>query len=269
MRIHVSPPLDISNAHRTKFHSPVRRGALHEASCKWDSRKSGRRRCGVSTSGAEGRGNPAVGCAAPARAATQPRSRAASGLRPAGYYGPPARSSLTGRRKCLLRKRGPTPSDRPERAEAIAANEPEGCKPFGWRAERRHGFAGNCGRVPQTKLVAPRGAPSPSPVAGEGTRESSGHAQARETTMRAAPLSLRTGRAKDRTVIALRPIARGLQLRPPCANDPAPSCPHGALPCRFPSAASSPATTNPATPSSPSTRSPQTSSPGGRAPRCP
>ena len=49
-------------------------------------------------------------------------TRAASGLRPAGYYGPPARSSLTVEVQALTAKRGPTPVLVSREARAIATS---------------------------------------------------------------------------------------------------------------------------------------------------
>src|SRR5216683_3134074 len=90
--------------------------------------------------------------AAPAGVVSQPRTRAASGLRPAGHYGLPARSLADGGRLDDPRKRGPAPEG--ERRDGA---------PGGARVLERE-------RGTQRTMVAPPGAPSPSHLAG-GTRK--------------------------------------------------------------------------------------------------
>ena len=66
-------------------------------------------------------------------------TRAASGHRPAGYYGPPARSSLTVEVQALAAKRGPMPVFVSREARAIVTSgAPRGERAQAVCAERRH-----------------------------------------------------------------------------------------------------------------------------------
>ena len=108
-----------------------------------------------------------IGCGARGRG-SQPRTRAASGLRPAGHYGLPARSLADGGRLTTPEKRGPAPEG--ERRDGA---------PRGARVLARE-------RGTQRTMVAPLGAPSPLAlfVRGDEERPRSGGG---ETTAYPAP----------------------------------------------------------------------------------
>src|SRR5258707_2737446 len=110
--------------------------------------------------------------AAPAGVVSQPRTRAASGLRPAGHYGLPARSLADGGRLTTPEKRGPAPEG--ERRDGA---------PGGARVLARE-------RGTQRTMVAPLGAPSPLAlfVRGDEERPRSGGG---ETTAYPAPQRIR------------------------------------------------------------------------------
>ena len=88
-------------------------------------------------------------------------TRAASGLRPAGYYGPPARSSLTVGVQVPTAKRGPMPVFVSREARATATSGAP-------RGERAQTVCADCVNVSEPRgrasgtLDAPVGAPLPS-----------------------------------------------------------------------------------------------------------
>ena len=103
-----------------------------------------------------------IGCGARGRA-SQARTRAASGLRPAGHYGLPARSLADGGRETTPEKRGPAPEG--ERRDGA---------PGGARVLERE-------RGTQRTMVAPLGAPSPSLMARVGEKTGLPGASAKNT----------------------------------------------------------------------------------------
>ncbi len=106
----------------------------------------------LSTEGALARRRDSgTGCGACGRG-SQPRTRAAPGLRPPGHYEPAARSSLTERRKCPREAR-PGAGDRLKGDESHR----RGGAPGGVRARPRR-----APRLMSAELVAPSGAPPPS-----------------------------------------------------------------------------------------------------------
>jgi len=116
---------------------------------------------------------------------SQPRTRAASGLRPAGHYGPPARSWLTTGR-FSRRKRGPT-----LRMTAKPSSKSRGGAPKGaparvmgrWSRPLMGPARPQGGPQVRRSAPAPFGAPPPSPLRGKRTK---GVARTRQKTGGAA-----------------------------------------------------------------------------------